>query len=285
MKKLYILGLLCFFAMGCKMGDTTQEGTSQTEDNQSKKRKFPIALEHGKFMEEDGRKLLYGGENPAWHFDITGSELKDEQYHFGIGRERFHALTDPVYFSEAEADVVYEDSARFLLLKMGEEVKAYGIDLLTHHEIVNDVVNGKPILAAYCILADLGAVYSREYGDTSLTFALSGYTYFDPEVWEGLDGFVWWDRETESTWWPLIGKGVSGDMQNMPLKVLDESMWSQTQWKDIKGKYENLEVLKPDQSMEPPLSWPGFSSEKLAEIREAEKVDAKSPPRWGEVKE
>ncbi|MEL6255187.1 MAG: DUF3179 domain-containing (seleno)protein, partial [Bacteroidota bacterium] len=207
------------------------------------------------------------------------------QYHFGIGRERFHALTDPQYFSEAEADEIYEDSARFLLLKMGNEIKAYGIDLLTHHEIVNDVVDGKPILAAYCILADLGAVYSREYGDTSLTFALSGYTYFDPEVWEGLDGFVWWDRETESTWWPLIGKGVSGEMKDMPLKVLDESMWSQTSWEEIKGKYDNLEVLKPDQSMKPPSSWPEFSSKKLAEIKSAENMNAKSPPRWGEVKE
>ncbi|MEM8886798.1 MAG: DUF3179 domain-containing (seleno)protein [Bacteroidota bacterium] len=285
MKKLSILLLSIILLTGCKMGDSAQESTSQAEESKPKKRKFPVAYEHGKFMEEDGRKLLYGGENPDWHFDITSSQLKDEQYHFGIGRERFHALTDPQYFSEAEADEIYEDTARFLLLKMGDEVKAYGIDLLTHHEIVNDVVNGKPVLAAYCILADLGAVYSREYGDTSLTFALSGYTYFDPEVWDGLDGFVWWDRETESTWWPLIGKGVSGDMQDMPLKVLDERMWYQTTWKDIKGKYAQLEVLKPDQSMEPPTDWPGFSAEKLAEIKAAENMDAKGPPRWGEVKE
>ena len=257
MKKFSFLLIAILFFSACKMGGNNQLSEKEEKKDPPKERRFPIALDNGKFFEEGGKKMLYGGENPDWHFDISGSELKDEQYHFGIGRERFHALTDPQYFSEAEADQIYEDSARFLLLKMGEEVKAYGIDLLTHHEIVNDVVDGKPVLAAYCILADLGAVYSREYGDTSLTFALSGYTYFDPEVWDGLDGFVWWDRETESTWWPLIGKAVSGDMQDMPLKVLDESMWSQTYWKDIKGKYEQLEVLKPDQSMEPPQTWPG----------------------------
>ena len=113
-------------------------------------------------------------------------------------------------------------------------MKAYSIKDLTRHEVVNDVLNGQPIMAAYCILADLGAIYERNYDDQELTFALSGYTYFDKDVWNGLDGFVLWDRETESLWWPLIGKAVSGPLKEVKLLEMDKSHWKDIQWKYVK---------------------------------------------------
>ncbi len=256
---------------------------SETKSTGGKpKRKYPNALKNGKFFEKEGRKYLYGGEDSTWHFDVTNSPLIDSQYHYGIGRERFHALTNPQFISEAEADSIYPDSARFLVFTLGNETRAYGIDLLTHHEVVNDVVNGEPVAAAYCILADLGAMYSRRLGDTVLTFALSGFTYYDPAVWDGLDGFVWWDRETESTWWPLISKGVSGPLNGMPLKVFREDSWVQTTWGEVVGKYENLKVLKPGQAMEPSANWPKFNSSVVDRVRAQETGEAKTPPRWGE---
>ena len=83
-------------------------------------------------------------------------------------------------------------------------------------------------MAAYRILADLGAIYDRIVDERLYTFALSGYTYFDPAVWNGMDGFVLWDRETESLWWPLIGKSVSGPILNTPMKVYDQTACAQT---------------------------------------------------------
>jgi len=246
------------------------------------KPKRPSALKNGKIFESDGKKYLFGGEDSTWNFDVTNSPLIDSQYHYGIGREKFHALTNPEFMSEVDADKIYADSARFLLFRLGGETRAYGIDLLTHHEVVNDVVNGEPVAAAYCILADLGAMYSRKLGDTVLTFALSGFTYYDPNVWNGMDGFVWWDRETESTWWPLISKGVSGPFKDMPLKVFDENAWSQTTWGEIKGKYAGIKVLKPGQTMDTPKSWPKFDQQLVSGIRETEITGAKIPPHWGE---
>ena len=162
---------------------------------------------------------------------------------------------EPSFISVREADSVWADSTRFLLAYSGNDVKAYSIKDLTHHEVVNDVLDGKPIMAAYCILADLGAIYNRSYGHQELTFALSGYTYFDKEVWDGLDGFVLWDRETESLWWPLIGKAVSGPLKNVKLLEMDKSNWKDVQWKYIKDKYPNALVLKSGQDFERPSEW------------------------------
>lgn len=242
----------------------------------------PLAISKGKIFMEGDQKMLFGGTDANWHFDISNCSLLDSQFHYGIGRERFHALIEPAYIPLAAADLIYADTARFLLLKIGSTVKAYGIDLLTHHEIVNDVVEGRPIAAAYCILADLGAVYDRKLDDgRTYTFALSGYTYFDSNVWEGMDGFIWWDRETESLWWPLIGESVSGSMKGSKLKVLDQALWSQTTWGKLKQAHPEVLVLKPGQTMEPPQAWPQYE---MGSTPVTPSSKTSIAPKWGENK-
>ena len=184
----------------------------------------PVAAENGKFLRVDGRNMLYGDESPEQHFDI----IKKRQYHYGIGRERFPALLKPDYINVATADVLWDDDARFLVAFGKGEAKAYSVKDLTRHEIVNDTIDGHPIMAACCILADLGAVYDRAYGDTTLTFGVSGYTYFDRKVWDGLDGFLIWDRATESLWWPLVDRAVSGPLTGTALLKFNEAQWEDT---------------------------------------------------------
>jgi len=237
-------------------------------------------LANGKFFDKDGQRMLYGGNREAQHFDVSNLELKEDQFHYGLGREAFPALLEPAFISVGQADRIWKDEDRFLLAKAGSETKAYSIKDLTRHEVVNDSLDGKPIFAAYCILADLGAIYDRKLGDREFTFALSGYTYYDPQVWEGLDGFVMWDRETESLWWPLIGKAVAGPLKGSDMKVLDEKFWKQTNWKDVRQNHPNARVLQSGQDFRRPLLWPR-TYEKISPIRDSDQSIA---PRWGEVR-
>jgi hypothetical protein len=43
--------------------------------------------------------MLYGGKDSLQHFNITNYDLKDEQFHYGIGRKRFPALLKPEFIS------------------------------------------------------------------------------------------------------------------------------------------------------------------------------------------
>lgn len=242
-----IIGLL---SMRCSSNDQYEE-----QESHSPKKQRPVALQNGKFFEVEGVPLLYGGEDSSQHFVITDLELVKEQFHYGIGREKFPALLDPIFVTVEQADELWDDSTRFLLVYSEDDVKAYSIKDLTRHEVVNDVFNGKPIMAAYCVLADLGAIYDRNYGGNDLTFALSGYTYYDEDVWDGVDGFVFWDRETESLWWPLIGKAVSGPLKGVELQVMDEMYWKEVKWKEIKSSYQHAQVLKSGQDYERPKEW------------------------------
>ncbi|HMB63991.1 MAG TPA: DUF3179 domain-containing (seleno)protein [Eudoraea sp.] len=219
----------------------------------------PVAIKNGKFFEYSGNQMMYGGASESEHFVINNLELVKEQFHYGLGRERFPALLEPKFQSVADAESKWKDTDRFLVAHKGGEVKAYSIADLTRHEVVNDVIDGDPVFAAYCILADLGAIYKRTYGDTVLTFAVSGYTYYDPGVWNGLDGFILWDRETESLWWPLIDRAVSGALKGVSLRKLEDSFWEDTTWGTIRTRYPSARVLISNQAFERPKSWKKYT--------------------------
>lgn len=286
---LMFLRILFFLAIflsvsGCKQAAGDDENKSEqpvenktATEEVTPKEKRPIALNNGKIFEQDGKKWLWGGKEESMHFDITNSILKDENYHYGIGRETFPALLKPEFTSVEAVDTAYKDEDRFLILKGKGEVKAYSVKDLTHYEVVNDVIDGQPVMAAYCILADLGAIYDRVLYGKEFTFALTGYTYYDDEVWDGMDGFMFWDRETESTWWPLIGKAVSGKMQGADMKLYDESKWEQTTWKVIKAQYPNAKILVSNQDFERPKSWPSYESVDISEG-----YNNAVAPKWGE---
>ena len=218
----------------------------------------PSALKSGKFMRLEGKQLLYGGTDPSQHFVIDNLDLKPEQFHYGLGRERFPALIHPRFESVSQATGRWKPEDRFLVAKKEGEVKAYSVRDLTRHEVVNDSIGGEPIFAAYCILADLGAIYKRTYGDKEFTFAVSGYTYYDPQVWDGLDGFILWDRETESLWWPLVDKAVSGPLKGVGLRKLEQANWEDTTWGEILVTYPEAQVLIPGQGMDPPSDWKSY---------------------------
>lgn len=270
--------VLFLFTAACTTTNN-ETANNSTAGEEPEKRKYPVAAENGKFITVGDKKYLYGGEDSTQNFDITDYTLKDEQFHFGIGRERFPALLQPKFIDMIIADTIFEDTVRFLLLNMDGVRKAYSIKDLTRHEVVNDEVNGKPVMAAYCILADLGAVYDRTLLEKEFTFALSGYTYYDDDVWDGMDGFVLWDRETESLWWPLIGEAVSGPMKGSKMKVLPEENWQQTTWEVIKQNYDDVLVLEPGQDFERPTEWAKYIDIQLVK-EEGESV----APRWGENK-
>ncbi|MDW3209207.1 MAG: DUF3179 domain-containing (seleno)protein [Reichenbachiella sp.] len=230
-----------------------------TEAAPAPKIQRPIAADNGKFFDLQNSRYLYGGEDSSQHFDVSNLTLKENQFHYGIGREAFPALLAPEFITMEAADTIWADSTRFLVGSINGETKAYSVPDLTRHEIVNDSLGGKPVMAAYCILADLGAIYERDYNGRLLTFGLSGYTYFDASVWDGLDGFVFWDRETESLWWPLIGQAVSGPLEGVKLLEMEQQYWEDISWKEVKEKYADVKVLASGQDFQRPTSWTKYN--------------------------
>jgi len=162
------------------------------------------------------------------------------------------------------------------VLRIGDDLRVYPVPVLRSHEVVNDVVGGRPVFAAYCFLANLGAIYDRRVSNQTLTFAVSGYTYADPATWEGRHAFVLWDRDTESLWWPPVGRAVSGPLIDAPLHVLDETLWSQTTWGQVRDECLEALVLAHEQDYAPPRSWPRLGTDNATAS-----TPPRIAPRWG----
>ena len=251
----------------------------------------------GPTLRRDGKRYIWGGERPSMHFPARELRIEPAKLRYGLGREHFEALIDPAFVSADRADKRLRGGQRVLVVSVAGEVKVYPLSLLKRHEVVNDMVGGKPIFAAYCILADLGAVYDRRIAGHTLTFGVSGYTYGEPGVWDGKQAFVLWDRNTESLWWPPIGKAVSGPLVDTPMKVLDQRHWSQTTWGAVRAEHPEARVLKPGQAVDRPVDVPRLAVRSSAATTRpaAATAPATAPvpapaevpptaiaPRWGE---
>jgi hypothetical protein len=210
--------------------------------------------------ERGGRFFLWGGDPQDWHFDITGWSLdSDNLTDWGNDRESFPALIRPQYAPVHAAANRFSPGEKVLFVIGEDAVYVYPYVLMKYHEVINEVVDGVPVMIAYCYLADLAAVYSRIYCGQEFTFALSGYTYAEENIWEDRQGFVLWDRDTESLWWPLIDRAVSGLMQNTQLKKHTSGQWGLSTWAAIQNTYPEAVVMISDPAWVAPASWPAYS--------------------------
>jgi len=208
--------------------------------------------DHDFIYYEDGQRWLKGGNDPSMDFNITQWSLEDEQLKFGLGRELFKALINPNFVTKDKYPYSINSEQEVIVLQGENQIKVYSLDLLSAHEVINDEIGGHAIAVVYCPLADYAAVYSRDYCGATFTFALSGYTH---TTWDGRDGFVFWDRNTESLWFPFINRGVSGDMFGEKMTIYSRTQWEVIPYEEVLQKYSNFILLKPNQTIDYEGAW------------------------------
>jgi len=205
---------------------------------------------------EDGSLWLYGGPNETDHFNINNHALNLFHLKYGLGRETFHALRNPEYIPLSDLTQPIPDEFEVILIQANEGKIAYPLELMVKHEVINDVIDGIPVLVSYCVLADFIGIFPREYCKQTLTFGVSGYTYYEEGIRDGRDGFVLWDRDTESLWWPIINSGVSGELRGARLDIDLPFTWERTTMDDLRTNHPNSKILRFGQEEEPPVTWP-----------------------------
>ena len=66
-----------------------------------------------------------------------------------LGKDAIPAILDPQFVSAAEAVSQMKPSERVLGVSINGEHRAYPLNLLSRHEIVNDTVGGKPVAVTW----------------------------------------------------------------------------------------------------------------------------------------
>ncbi len=122
------------------------------------------------------------------------------------------SIDDPVFSSISDVDFISDDNEAVIVVEINGEAKAYPIQILIWHEIVNDEVGGVPVTVTYCPLCNSALVFERQFGDRLLDFGTSGELY--------QSALVMYDRQTESLWAHFTGQGLVGHYAGAELELV-----------------------------------------------------------------
>ncbi|MBE9523947.1 MAG: DUF3179 domain-containing protein [Chloroflexi bacterium] len=160
----------------------------------------------------------------------------DEILSGGPPRDGIPPIDSPIFESVTSADAWLDNREPVIALILDDDVRAYPIQVLTWHEIVNDKVTNLPIVVTFCPLCNTGLVFKRPTIDgETLTFGTSGNLRNSD--------LVMWDRQTESWWQQFSGEAIVGDLTGTKLTFLPSSIIA---WGDFKDKYPGGQVLSTD---------------------------------------
>ena len=130
----------------------------------------------------------------------------------GPPRDGIPSIDQPRFFSTADARASAKASSPVIQFEVNGDVRAYPLDILIWHEIVNDVVGGIPVAVTYCPLCNTAIAYDRRVEGKTFEFGVSG-------LLRNSD-LVMYDRSTESLWQQIGGKAIVGSMVGARLTPL-----------------------------------------------------------------
>ena len=143
-------------------------------------------------------------------------------------------IDEPQFLPVADVDFL-ADNEPVLALEIDGDARAYPVQIMTWHEIVNDTVGGVPVAVSYCPLCNSAVAYDRRLDDRVLDFGTSGLLYNS--------ALVMYDRQTETLWSHFTGEGIIGELTGTDLDVFPLSTVS---WTTFREAYPDGVVLSRD---------------------------------------
>ena len=139
---------------------------------------------------------------------------------------------DTPNFVKASAVTWLDDAEPVIQLELNGTSKAYPLQILIWHEIVNDEVSGQPVAVTYCPLCNSSIVFDRRFDETILDFGTTG-------LLRNSD-LVMYDRQTETWWQQFTGEGIVGSHAGRNLKMLPSRVVS---FADFRSEHPDAHVL------------------------------------------
>ncbi|MEA3412137.1 MAG: DUF3179 domain-containing protein [Pseudomonadota bacterium] len=122
----------------------------------------------------------------------------------GPPKDGIPAIDEPRFVSSDEAAGWLQPEEPVIALNLGDQARAYPLQILIYHEIVNDTVAGTPVSVTFCPLCNAAIVYMRRHDGRVLDFGTTGSLR--------KSDMVMYDRQTESWWQQFLGEAIVGEL-------------------------------------------------------------------------
>jgi hypothetical protein len=150
----------------------------------------------------------------------------------GPPKDGIPSIDEPVFVATKAADAWLEDREPVIRFRRAEDVRAYPLQILMWHEIVNDTVGGVPVAITFCPLCYTAIAFERRAGGRVLDFGTTGNLR--------RSNLVMYDRQTETWWQQATGEAIVGSLTGRQLEFLPAAIVS---WKEFKLKHPKGRVL------------------------------------------
>jgi Protein of unknown function (DUF3179) len=180
-----------------------------------------------------GNPSIWKSEWPKTNFDKRSVEFS-AILSGGVPKDGIPAIDNPTFVPVNEAEGLI-DTEPVVGMIINGVAKAYPLNLLIWHEIVNDSIGGIPVSVTFCPLCNTAVVFDRRLDGQILDFGTTGKL--------SKSNLVMYDRQTESWWMQFLGQGIIGDMTGKELKLVPSRLES---WADFKARAPGGQVLVPN---------------------------------------
>lgn len=153
----------------------------------------------------------------------------------GPTKDGIPSIDSPKFISVEEADPWLANVEPVISVQVGEDARAYPIQVLIWHEIVNDTVGDLPLTVTFCPLCNTAIVFEREVDDQVLDFGTTGRLRNS--------NLVMYDRQTESWWQQATGEAIVGELLGTKLKLYPASIIA---WSDFAAAFPDGKVLSKE---------------------------------------
>lgn len=142
----------------------------------------------------------------------------------GPPKDGIPAIDDPQFVRADAARSWLQDQEPVISLVIGDGARAYPLQIMTFHEIVNHTLDGVPVLVTFCPLCYSAVAYDRRVDGETLTFGVSGLLRHSD--------LVMFDRRTESLWQQVTGEAIVGSYTGTKLERLPAQIISFAQFEE-----------------------------------------------------
>ena len=172
----------------------------------------------------------------GWKTDFSRHTVPfSEIFSGGVPRDGIPPIDEPKFTTFDNADEWLGRLEPVIAFEQNGDARAYPLQILIWHEIVNDVVGGVPVAVTFCPLCNSAITFDRRLDGVVHDFGTTGNLRNSD--------LVMWDRQTETWWQQLTGEGIVGSLAGKKLTFLPASVIS---WEDFKDANPDGRVLSRD---------------------------------------
>ena len=150
----------------------------------------------------------------------------------GPPKDGIRAIDRPEFVGVDAAASWLKPREPVILFVHGNDARAYPLQILIWHEIVNDTVGDLPVAITFCPLCNTAIAFDRRVQQKTLDFGTTGKLRFSD--------LVMYDRQTESWWQQATGQAIIGTFTGAQLTPLPAQTIS---WKTFRETFPGGKVL------------------------------------------